>query len=143
MTDAIETHRDGLSSIMDVEDFTELPALDAVFDSDGILTLDANNGLVCNLATSDAFKDRIARLAHAVFSCCIMTETVDEEDCLDIVNAPLEMQTYPCMTQDNVDATLLEFQNHREGREWKPVGGLLVRYLYSRFCDESIIELFY
>ena len=143
MTDHIEANRDSLSAIMDLEDYDELPALNAVLDSNDILTLDANNRLVCNLETSDAFKDRITRLAHAVFSCCIMTETVDEEDFLDVVNAPEDKWTYPCMSQDDVDATFLEFHNHREEPEWKPVGGWLAAYLYSRFGDASISELFY
>lgn len=142
MPDLIEDNREFLSDIMDLEDYDTLPALNAALDANDILKFEGNK-LVCTMDTSKYFKEKIERLTHAVFSCCVMTETVDEEDFLDIANAPEEMWTYPCMSQDDVDAAFLEFHNGREEPEWKPVGGWLAAYLYSRFGDASISELFY
>lgn len=141
MNDDIIENKIFLSSILDSENYV-LPALPSDLDKNLLISINSKGEIVCNLSTSDETKERIAKIASAVFSDCIRYNVIDPEDIDDLLRRN-EDDTFSIITSVEAEEIMNEFYDNREKEDWKPAAGWLAAYIYSRFEDDLITELFF
>lgn len=143
MSDVLVDNGDFFRSILDLSYYGSLPAMDPAYDAEGLVSFDGTS-IKCSLSTTSENQDRICRLLGAVLSEGIDREILESEDVCDFLDCVETMTEFPCIDSGSREDIFTEFFSHRETDDnWKALGGWLVLYLYSRFNDENLTELFF